>query len=326
MRIDVHAHVQPPEYLKLLLNSGRYEVERGESEQIILKEKGARFLTITPQMHNPELRLAEMDAAGVDMQVLSITVPQIYFVQGQEAVDLAIACNDYLADIVRQYPDRFRVLASIPLTADVDSAINELARCMDTLGMPGFIIGANIDGGPIDDPKYDPFFEEANRRGAVMFLHPMVPAGIEAMGQYAMAPLVGSIFDTTQAVTRLIYSDFFGRFLGINVVVAHLGAAVPYLAGRFDIGYRAYPECQRLTRPPSEVIERLYLDTVSFYEPALRMALEVVGPDHILFGSDSPQVTGDMTAAIQTIEDVAARRDRTKILGDNAARLYRISG
>lgn len=326
MRIDVHAHVLPPDYLKLLLSVGRYDTERGENDVLIIKEKGARFLTITPQMHNPELRVAEMDAAGVDMQVLSITVPQIYFVEGQEAVDLAVLCNDYLAGIVQQYPDRFRALASIPLTADVDSSINELARCMDTLGMPGFIIGANINGGPIDDPKYDPFFEEANRRGAVMFLHPMVPSGIEAMSQYAMAPLVGFMFDTTQAVARLIYSDFFGRFLGINVVVAHLGAAAPYLAGRFDIGYRAYPECQRITRPPSEVIERLYLDTVSFYEPSLRMALDTVGPDHVLFGSDYPQVIGDIAASIETIEHVAARRDRTKILGDNAARLYRIGG
>lgn len=325
MRVDVHTHVQPPEFLKSLLESGRYEVERGQGEQLIIKEKGARFLTVVPELHQPSDRIAAMDATGIDVQILSVSVPQVYFVEGQQAVDLARLCNDALAEVVQQYPERFRALASIPLTADVDSAIEELSRCMDTLGMPGFLIGANIDGLPIDDPRLDPFYEEANRRGAVMHIHPMVPAGIGSMGQYALAPLIGFPFDTTQAVARLIYSDFFGRFLGINVVASHLGGAIPFLVNRLDAGFRTYPDSQGISRPPSEVLERIYLDTTGASAGAIGLAAELVGEEHLLFGSDYPHVVGDLAGGIAAVEDGIGRRHRAKVLGDNAVTLYRLS-
>lgn len=324
MRVDVHTHVQPPEYLQKLLDSGRYQVERGLGDQLIIKQHGSRFLTVTPAMHDPAERAAAMNAAGVDVQILSLSTPNLYFLEGQNAVALAVHTNDYMAGIVQAFPDRFRALASIPLTADIDSAIAELVRCMDVLGMPGFLIGANIDGAPIDDPRFDPFYEEANRRNAVMMIHPMVPPGIEAMNQYALAPLVGFMFDTTLAVSRLIFSNFFGRFLGIDVIAAHLGGATPFLTGRLDAGWRNYPDCQGINRPPSEIIERLYFDTVSFHEPALKCAIETVGEDQILFGSDYPHIIGDVTGAISGIERAVNRRHRGRILGDTAAKLFRI--
>jgi aminocarboxymuconate-semialdehyde decarboxylase len=322
VRIDVHTHAQPPEYLDILVNSGRYEVSGDEETGLIIMEKGSRFLTITPQMHDVQQRIADMDRDGIDVQILSVTTPQVYFLSGQPAIDLARRCNDYLASIVQAHPDRFRALASIPLTANIDEAVRELVRCIDELGMVGFIIGANIDGTPIDDPRFDPFYEEANRLGTTMFIHPMAPAGIEVMNQYALAPLVGFMFDTTLAVSRLIFSNFFGRFLGIKVIVSHLGAAIPFLAGRLDMGYRAYPDCQGVTRAPSEAIADLYLDTVSFHEPALRCAIDTVGVDRILFGSDYPHVIGDVTKTTDTLDDMLGRRDKRKIFGDNAAPLF----
>jgi aminocarboxymuconate-semialdehyde decarboxylase len=320
--IDVHAHAQPPEYLKVLLDSGRYEVERGLEDQLIVKEKGSRILTVTRELHAPADRVADMAQLGVDLQVLSLTAPNVYFLEGQACVDLARLCNDFLAGVVSNYPDRFRALASVPLTADIDSAMAELVRCMDVLGMPGFLIGGNINGVPLDDPRFDPLYEEANRRGALMFLHPMPPPGIGALNQYALAPLVGFAFDTTLALARLIFSNFFGRFLNITVVAAQLGGALPFLAGRLDAGWQAYPECQGTARPPSEVIERIYYDTTSADEAALRLAIDTVGPERVLFGSDYPHLIGEVAGGIETVNRSAARRDRGKILGDNAARLY----
>lgn len=324
MRIDDPAHAQPPEYLDALLASGRYEVGRDETGQIVLHERGARFLTMTPQMHDPAARVAEMDAAGIDLQILSVTTPQVYFLEGPAAVDLARRCNDYPAGLVQAYPHRFRALASVPLTADSDAAIAEFSRCMDELGMDGAIIGANIAGRPLDDPAFDPFYAEASRRGTVLFIHPMVPAGIETMNAYALAPLVGFMFDTTLAVARLIFADFFGRFPDIRLLAGHLGATLPYLAGRLDIGWRSYADCQGLDHPPSADIQQLYLDTVSFHPPALRCALETVGPDRILFGSDYPHVIGDVPGAIASIETTAPAEAQTGILGSNAARLFAI--
>lgn len=325
MRIDAHAHAQPPEYLDALLASGRYESVRDAEGRIVVRERGSRFLTITPQMHHPEQRVAEMDEAGIDMQILSVTTPQVYFLQDQAAVDLARRCNDYLADIVRSYPTRFRALASVPLTADPDAAVREFVRCLDDLGMVGAIIGSNIDGRPIDDPAFDAFYAEADRRATTLFIHPMVPAGIEVMNPYALAPLVGFMFDTTLAVSRLIFSGFFERYPRVKVLVGHLGAAVPYLAGRLDIGWRSYSDCQGIPHPPTEYIRRLYLDTVSFHAPALRCALETVGPDRIVFGSDYPHVIGDVGGAIASIQQALPATTHDGVLGHTAAELFGIS-
>jgi len=325
VRIDAHAHAQPPEYLDALLASGRYESVRDAEGRIVVRERGSRFLTITPQMHHPEQRVAEMDEAGIDMQILSVTTPQVYFLQGQAAVDLARRCNDYLADIVRSYPTRFRALASVPLTADPDAAVREFVRCLDDLGMVGAIIGSNIDGRPIDDPAFDAFYAEADRRATTLFIHPMVPAGIEVMNPYALAPLVGFMFDTTLAVSRLIFSGFFERYPRVKVLVGHLGAAVPYLAGRLDIGWRSYSDCQGIPHPPTEYIRRLYLDTVSFHAPALRCALETVGPDRIVFGSDYPHVIGDVGGAIASIQQALPATTHDGVLGHTAAELFGIS-
>lgn len=325
VRIDAHTHAQPREYLDALVGSGRYETAQDAQGHLVIKERGSRFLTITPQMHDPARRVEEMDAAGIDVQIISVTTPQVYFLAGQRQVDLAQRCNDYLAEIVQQYPSRFRALASVPLTAGADAAIREFARCVDDLGMAGVLIGSNIDGRPIDDPAFTPFYEELNRRATTLFIHPMVPVGIDAMNQYALAPLVGFMFDTTLAVSRLIFSNFFERFPNVNVLVGHLGGAIPYLAGRLDIGYRNYADCQGIDRPPSEYIKRLYLDTVSFHEPAMRCAIETVGADHIVFGSDYPHVIGDIPGAIRSVEYTVPGEAAGAILGGTAARLFGLS-
>ena len=324
MRIDVHTHAQPPEYLDALLASGRYETVRDPSGNLVIREKGSRFLTITEQMHDSAQQVEDMDATGIDMQIISVTTPQVYFLHDQAAVDLARTCNDYLADIVREHPTRFRALASVPLTADSDDAVAEFERCLDDLGMVGAIIGANIDGRPIDDPDFAPFYETLNARQSTMLIHPMVPAGIEVMNQYALAPLVGFMMDTTLAMSRLIFSGFFDKYPNINVIAGHLGAAAPYIAGRLDIGYRNYPDCQGIERPPSDYLKRMYLDTVSFHAPALRCAVETVGADRILFGSDYPHVIGDVASATAVIEQSVPADALSGILGDSAVALFGI--
>jgi aminocarboxymuconate-semialdehyde decarboxylase len=323
--IDIHAHAQPPEYLDILTKSGRFDV-REEEHGFTIREKGSKLLTMSPHMPDIRERVADMDRFGVDMQILSLSIPQVYFLSGDPALELARHCNDYLASMVQEYPDRFLALASIPLTAEtIDDAVRELRRSVEELGMVGFVIGANIDGLPIDDPRFDPFYEEANRLGTLMFVHPMVPAGIEAMNDYALASLVGFMFDTTLAVSRLIFSNFFGRFMGINVVVAHLGATIPYLSGRLDAGYRAYPECQVISRAPSDAIRDLYVDTVSSHEPAIQCAIDTIGVERILFGSDYPHTIADVAGSIEIIEEMGlGRKAKRGVFGNNVASLIGI--
>lgn len=270
-------------------------------------------------------RVEDMDGFGVDLQILSLSCPQVYFLEPQASIDMARLTNDYLAEAVQQYPDRFRALASIPLTAGMDAASAEFERCVDQLEMVGVLLGANIDGIPIDDPRFDDFYAEANRRGTTFLIHPMIPAGIETMNQYALAPLVGFMMDTTLAIARLIYSNFFTRYPKINIIAGQLGATAPYLAGRFDIGYRAYPECQDIDTPPSEILKQVYLDTVSYHLPALRCAVDTVGADQIVLGSDYPQVIGDVQKAVSDVRQLGLNEEETdQMLGGTAARLFGI--
>jgi aminocarboxymuconate-semialdehyde decarboxylase len=326
MRIDVHSHAMPPAYLDALVSSGRYETAQDAAGQLVVTAQGARVLTVPPPMLDAALRVQALDAAGVDMQVLSLPAPNVYFLEGQAAVELAASTNDYLAGLTSEFPQRLRALASIPLTADVDSAIRELERAIDQLGMLGVVVGSNIGGLPLDHPGFDPFYEELNRRALPMFVHPMLPAHAEQWDEYALGPLVGFMNDMTLAVSRLIFSNFFGRFLGVNVVAAHLGGALPYLAGRLDAGYAAYPECQGINRTPSEFMDHIYFDTALLHEPAMRCAIDTVGHDRLLFGSDYPDGLSTFQSAIQNVESSVRRGARSAMLGDTAAKLFGING
>lgn len=324
MLIDVHAHAQPPDFHDLLARSGRFELGGENEHGLLLRDTSSGIVTISPTMPDIHERIAAMDEHEVDVQILSLSVPQVYFASGDEALSLTQHCNDYLASMVEQYPDRFRALASIPLTAStIDDSVRELNRCVEELGMVGFIIGSNIDGEPIDSPKWDPFYEEANRLGAAMFVHPMLPVDTRSMDAYALAPMVGYLLDTTVAVSRLIFSNFFGRFLGVNVIVGHLGGALPFITGRLDDGFRIYEETQQITRPPSEAVRDLYVDTVSSHEPAIQCAIDTLGIEHVLFGTDYPNAMANMGRSIDILEEMSlGRRDKRNILGNNAAPLF----
>jgi aminocarboxymuconate-semialdehyde decarboxylase len=267
-----------------------------------------------------------MDAVGVDVQVLSLPAPNVYFLEGQAALDLAIGANDFLAGLAQEYPNRFLALANVPLTADIDSALKELERAVDQLGMVGVLVGSNIGGLPLDHPGFDPLYEELNRRSLPMFIHPMLPPQTDMLGQYALGTLVGFMNDMTLAVSRLLFSNFFGRFLSVSVVAAHLGGALPFLAGRLDAGYAAYPECQGINRAPSEFMEHMYFDTVALHEPAMRCAIDTIGNDRLLFGSDYPDGLGDMQSAIQNVESSVRRGARSAMLGETAGKLFGIKG
>lgn len=326
MLIDVHAHAQPPDYLDLLTRTNRFEVRSEGDRGFIVHDTRTGLVTLSPRMPDIRERVAMMDEHEIDVQILSLSVPQVYVAEGQEAVHLARHCNDYLASMVEQYPDRFRALASVPLTAEtIDDSVRELSRCVEELGMVGFIIGSNINGRPLDDSRFDPFYEEANRLGVAMFIHPMAPMQMKAMDAYALAPTVGYLMDTTLAVSRLIFSNFFGRFMGINVIVGHLGGTIPYITGRLDDAFELYPECHEITRPPSEAVRDLFLDTVSSHEPAIQCAIDTVGIDHILFGTDYPNASANVEHAIDTLEEMSlGRKDKRGIYGNNAAPLFRL--
>ena len=197
---------------------------------------------------------------------------------------------------------------------------------MRELGLPGAMVFSNVNHVALADPAFEPLWAKADELGAVIYIHPTDPAGVEAMLDYWLMPLVGFLFDTTLAAARLVFSGVVERHARIRWVLTHMGGAIPYLAERLDRGWRAFPDCRaHINKPPSEYLRAFYYDTVNFNQPALRLALEFAGPDRLLAGSDYPHQIGSIPMMLDSIEklDVSAEI-KEKILAGNAAALLGI--
>jgi len=322
MIIDVHNHLYPPEYLEQLEKLANFSTHTDDNGNKFIADQGSRIVTLTEQMVDVNARLSEMDQFGVNVQVLSLSIPNTYFTDSGAAVELAVMSNNYYAGVHKTYPDRFWCLASVPLP-HVDEAIQEMERALIKLKMNGLILGTNILGKYLDEASFAPFFERADQLNATILLHPMSPVGVEHMNDYGLAPLVGFVFDTTTTVARMLFSGFLERYPNIKFILPHLGGTVPYLFGRWEIGWRAYPECRnRMQSPPLDILRRLNYDVVSLHEPSLMCAYHSVGVDKLLFGTDYPHVIGDTAQTIASIEGLNIPIDeKDQIFAQNALRL-----
>jgi len=251
-------------------------------------------------------RLEDMDRVGIDVEVVSISTPNVFFADEKRQPEVARRLNDAYAELIARHPKRFRGFASIPMDAP-ESALDELHRALGPLKLSGVILLSNIRGRALTDPRYRAFFEEANRMKACIFLHPMLPAQAEAFREYVLGPLVGFPFDTTLAVARLCYAGYFKQLPRIRWILGHLGGAVPYLFERLDNGWRDFAECRaRIDQLPSVYLKRLYYDTVTFSPYTLGMVRDLVGTDHMVMGSDYPHLLGSIDRAVSSIEGLHA--------------------
>ena len=322
--IDFHNHYYPPEYLdELQAENSRSAVEvTYDADGNPCVHYPGDYNILVPGHRDIDYRQRVLDQQGVDTQVLSFTTPGVHVEAPAVSVPWARMINDAFARVVRERGGRFVALATLPLN-DPPASVAELERAMKTLGMPGAMVFSNVNHVALADPRFGPLWTKADELGAVIYIHPTDPAGVEAMLDYWLMPLVGFLFDTTLAAAKLVFSGVVDRHPNIRWVLTHMGGAIPYLAERLDRGYRAFADCRTQTsRPPSETLMQFYFDTVNFNPPAMRLALEFAGEDHLLAGSDYPHQIGSIPLMLESIErfEVDARV-KQKILGGNAARL-----
>ena len=319
--VDFHNHYYPPEYIKELERGpSRITVTFDEEHNPVLHSPGDVNIVV-PGHRDIDFRQQVLDAAGVDMQVLTFTAPGTLIETPERAVPLAQMVNDALAKVVSDRRNRFTVLATLPLNEPAAS-LRELER-VGQLGFAGCMLFGNVNGVPLADERFWPLYEKASDAKSVMFIHPTYPVGVESMTDYWLMPLVGFLFDTTLAAAHLVYSGVVERFPGIRWVLGHLGGAIPYLAERLDRGFYAFADCrQHISKPPTEYLKHFYYDTVNFDVCALRLAIDFAGPEHIVAGSDYPHQIGSLERMLQSIEQLEISADqKAGILGANAARL-----
>jgi 2,3-dihydroxybenzoate decarboxylase len=279
-----------------------------------------------------ELRLEQMDAAGIDFQILSLFDPGVQDeTDVRRAVDLASRANDDLAETVRGKPDRFGGFATLA-TQDPDAAAAELHRAVSELGLVGGLINGHCQGRYLDDPAYVGLFECAQELGAPIYLHPTTPH--PAVMDAWFAPYVGDglhlaswgfAAETGTHVLRLIYSGLFDRFPRLQMIIGHLGEMLPFAAYRIDryYGLGGDTSARKLKRLPSEYLRTNFHVTTSgnFCPSAFACTLEVIGAERVMFSVDYPmddnKAGADFLAAYPMDEAV-----RRQVGSENARRLF----
>jgi aminocarboxymuconate-semialdehyde decarboxylase len=320
--IDFHNHYYPPAYLGAL-QSGPSNVQMTTDKEgnPVLHYPGD-YNIVVPGHRDIEYRAEVLERAGIDRQILTLTTPGTHVEAPARAADLARLVNDAFADVVATRGATFGALATLPLN-DPAAASRELERAMTKLRLPGAMLFSNVNGVALADARFLPLYEAADALGAVLYIHPTHPVGVEAMTQFWLMPLVGFLMDTTLAASHLVFSGIPRRFPRIRWVLCHLGGAIPYLAERLDRGFHAFRECrEHIDRPPSEYLREFYFDTVNFDPRALQLAIDFAGVGHILAGSDYPHQIGSLKSMLASINQLnVSAEDRDAILGSNALRL-----
>ena len=323
MLVDLHAHYVPRSFLEAIeREGGAYGASvRSDGGDLTMVVGGRPYGPITRHYYETRPRIAEMDKLRVDMQVLSLCPPMVYWADSRLGTRLSQAFNDELSAAVAERPARLAGLATVPLQ-DVGESIAELERAMDRLGLRGVSIGSNVNGKDLDHPDLLPFFARAEALHALVFIHPLDVIGIERIRSYYLHNGLGNPFDTAVAAARLMMGGVLDRFPRLQVCLAHAGGALPYLIGRLDRVFRVRGEARgKARRRPSSYLRRFHYDTVVHHELALRYLVDLVGKDRVVVGSDYRFDMGclDPRRAMAAVRQLS-RADRTAILGGAAAR------
>ena len=276
-------------------------------------------------------RIAEMDAAGVDMQILSLTSPGVEQLEAAEAASFARETNDFLAEAIRSHPTRFGGFAALP-TADPDAAVAELERTIHEYGFKGAVINGHIQGRYLDDKFFWPIFEHAEALRVPIYLHPTPPPQPVIEASYGgFSPIVTELFagpgwgwhiETAIHVIRIILGGTFDRYPGLQIVIGHMGETLPFMLQRLDMMPAAMT---KISRPISSYLrENIHYTFSGFnYTPTFLDLLLEVGVDRIMFSADHPYASMVQARAFLDRLPVSPA-DRERIAHGNAERLLKL--
>ena len=330
MHVDVHAHVLGEGTMARLQRESATQAPRlveRHGDTAVVSGGDWSYPVFPVGGWDLARRLADMDAAGVDVQAVS--VPPFCFGYGLEpALGLAFARihNDDLAALARAHPTRFVGLATLPLQ-DPDAAATELRRAVGELGLRGSSLGTHVAGRNLDDPALEPVWAAAEELGAFLFVHPDRPCAAERLARYYLINLLGNPMDTSIAIASLVFGGVLERHPGLTFCFAHGGGFIPYQQGRLLHGWRCRSEPHAaLQGSPDDSLSLLYFDTIVHSPAALDYLIGTAGADHVLLGSDYPYDMGTLECARQVRALSIPECDRATILGGLALKLFASSG
>lgn len=320
--IDVHTHMFSPSWCEIARAShdDRFRLGEGDEEGMLIY-RGKSIGRITPEMISFDLRMHAMDEAGVDIALISLTAPNVYWGTQAQSNAAARAINDDFAAAEQRYDGRIRWMASLPWEY-ADDAIAELRRARQ-LGAIGVCTLTNILGQPLTDLRFTAIWREIEAMGLPVFIHPTTPY-VDGIGleKYGMFNSIGFTTETSACFTRMIYSGFFDQFPNLKLIACHGGGALPYLISRFDIMYeRTGGAGSAIAAPPSHYLRNIYFDSIVYDQNTLEFLVAQGGAENVLYGSDFPFLIGDMAGVLERVDRLPAEQ-RDAIRGGNALRLF----
>jgi len=327
MSIDLHAHSVPAELIDLLRVEGKalgIEVAEDGKGVTALLDGRRQVGPIRTDLSDMSLRLQTMDKTGVDIQVLSGWIDLTGYELALEAgATYARRFNEAMAAEVSAHPDRFMMLATLPLQDGELSAI-ELEYAVTKLGAVGVEIATTVDGIALTDAGLDAFWAKADELRCIVLLHPHMPLmGIDLTANL-LHNMVGRPLESTIAVGRLMVAGVLDRYPNLTMCLVHGGGALPYQIGRIQRGYDALTHvvATEMKSTPLELLAKMYFDTVVFTASSLRFLIDFAGVDHVVLGSDYPFPMGDLDpiATLDTVPDLTPD-ERAAILEGNVKRL-----
>jgi len=329
LKIDAYSHIVPPKYANVLkeLSPDEYNYKVARS----------------PALYDLDFRFRILDKYEPLVQVLTLGWPPIEDIADSEkAVDLARMANDEMAELVLKYPDRFvAAIASLPMN-NMDAALKEAERAIEDLRFRGVYLHTPIQNKPLDSPEFLPLYEMMAKYKLPIYIHPMRGVDFadyktENASKYGIANMFGWPYETTAAMTRLVFSGVLEKYPDLKFVTHHCGGMVPYFAQRiinFQDGFdmRRHLGYQKgLTKAPIDYFKMFYADTALYGNPsALMCGFTFFGADRILFGIDMPLGDNQLghrnyRQTINAIEEMnITDEDKKKIYEDNARTLLRL--
>ncbi len=302
-KIDTHQHFFPKAYV----------------EAVGMDVLAAQMPNKRAPDWSPEGAIAMMDAAGIAEGILSVSsVPRI-----ADPIRVARECNDAAATLRQRHPGRFGAFASLPLP-DIGASLAEATYALDTLKADGFILFTSYDGAYLGDDRFTPLWEELDRRGAVVLIHPNEPS--YALPAVAPASVLEFPFETTRTATSLILAGVLTRFPAIRFILSHAGGALPYLFPRLALSLTMMPGVIERVGDPAAAFRAFYYDTaLAAGAPTFAALAQIADPTHILFGTDFPMAPdfGLKTFAAQLEAINAPGLSLDAIYRENAAVLLR---
>jgi aminocarboxymuconate-semialdehyde decarboxylase len=324
--IDTHAHYFPKTYLDVFNAEGsRFGAEFHTTDQgFFYKTSGQTNGPLPLKFIDLDQRLVDMDAQGVAVHALSLTGPMVYWADAEVSHKLSKEWNDAAVAAHNAHPDRFVVLAMLPML-DPDRAIDELNRVSKLPGVRGIYMGTNIDGRDLDDPLFEPIFARIEALDLPVFLHPLgPPIGGKRLQPNSFTNLVAFPFDTTIAACHLIFGGVLDRHPKLVVNLPHAGGVLPSLIGRLDHGFKVIPQAKRMAQTPSAYLRRFTYDIIAHSKPVMEFVISQVGADRIMLGSDYCFDVG-YEHPVEFVEELRLSVDeRMMILNGTAAKLLKI--